>query len=347
MERIKSKRTTQRALHTRLQNEARQLIESSQFSSSDLRVVHHRLKVYNDGLWVLNLELEGYLTHDQVAEHYVSVAEYEDNAAATLSLLCHHMEELKAPASRTADSAATNDVENEGIATAGSRALVDQMRQGLVGSRLPKLEMLHFNGSLTQCQPFWDMFKHAVHENPSLTNIEWFHYLKNLLTGQAAKAIDGIQATEGSYEGAITLLTNRFGNKKIIEQNFLANLRTIKLVKSSTYVGSLRSLLDTVHINIRGLKALGCPALSYDAMLVEVLTKAIPGDILVEYFKQQSRKTSVETLASSEAELQERLDYVRMEVEARERSALWTPLVMVPDINDKGRFTTLHLRLLL
>ncbi|KAH7939542.1 hypothetical protein HPB52_013660 [Rhipicephalus sanguineus] len=64
MERVKGKRTTQRALHTRLQNEARQLIESSQFSPSDLCVVHDMLKVYNDGLRALNFEIEGHLTDD-------------------------------------------------------------------------------------------------------------------------------------------------------------------------------------------------------------------------------------------------------------------------------------------
>ncbi|KAH7986592.1 hypothetical protein HPB52_024853 [Rhipicephalus sanguineus] len=314
MECIKGKRTTQRALHTRLQNEARQLIEPSQFSS-DLCVVHDRLKVCNDGLRALNLELEGHLTDDQVAEDYVSVAEYGDSAAATLSFLRHHIEELKAPASTITDRAATND-----------------MRHGLVGSRLPKLNMFQFNRSPAQWQPFWDMFKHAFHENPSLTNIGRFHYLKNLLTGQAARAIDGIQATEGSYEDAITLVTNQFGNKKIIEQNYLENLRTTKPVKSSIGVASLRDLLDT---------------LSYAAMLVEVHKKAILGDTLVEYFTHQSRKTNVEELASSEAELQKLLHYVRMEADARERSALWTPMVMVPDIIDKGRFTTLHLRLLL
>ncbi|KAH7973227.1 hypothetical protein HPB52_023185 [Rhipicephalus sanguineus] len=71
-----------------------------------------RLKAFNDGLRALNVELEGHLTDGQVAEDHISAAEYEYNAAATLSLLCHYMEELKALASGIPGSAATNDVVN-------------------------------------------------------------------------------------------------------------------------------------------------------------------------------------------------------------------------------------------
>lgn len=126
------------------------------------------------------------------------------------------------------------------------------------------------------------MFRHVVQENLSLSNIEWFHYLKSLVNGQASKAIDGIQAMEQLYENAITFLKDHFGHKKIVEQQYLSSSRTLKAVKSSSDVASLRNLLDTVDINIRGLKPLGCPELSYAAMLVEFLTKAIPGDLLVE-----------------------------------------------------------------
>ncbi|XP_075726123.1 uncharacterized protein LOC142767774 [Rhipicephalus microplus] len=164
------------------------------------------------------------------------------------------------------------------------------------------------------------MFRHAVHEIRSLLNIEQFHYLKSLVTGEALKAIDGIQATEQSYEYAITLLKDHFGNKKIIEQQYLASLRTLKPVKSSSEVASLRHLLHTVHNNIAGLNAFGCSGLYCATTLIEDLAKVIE-DTLVEYFKQQSRLTNIEVVATSEMELRDLLDYERTEVKARERIA--------------------------
>lgn len=78
-----------------------------------------QLKACNEGLHALNLELEAHLTDDQVAEDYACITIWS-NAAATLALLSHYIEELKASTSRIPDSAATN-IANEGILTAGSR----------------------------------------------------------------------------------------------------------------------------------------------------------------------------------------------------------------------------------
>lgn len=76
-------------------------------------------------------------------------------------------------------------------------------------------------------QPFWDVFKQAVHTNTGLTNVERFYYLKFLLVEPAAKAIEGIQVTDSSYAGVIEILTNRFGNTRIIEHKYLETLKTL------------------------------------------------------------------------------------------------------------------------
>ncbi|KAM7284683.1 uncharacterized protein ISCGN_001777 [Ixodes scapularis] len=321
MERVKSKRTTQRALHTRLRTEARQLIDSNQLSLSALRVLHDRLKTCNDGLQKLNEQLEAFLTDEQTAEDFASVSEYEDNAAASLALLRHHIESLQAPG----PPARGIDQQNEDLPLAPSAQQNDHGDHGgpgRVGARLPKLELPRFDGTVSQWQPFWDMFCHTVHENNHLTNIDRYHYLKTLLSGPAAKAIAGIQVSEASYCVAIEILKNRFGSVKIIQQTYLANLRTLKPVKSSGDVTELRELLDSVQINVRGLKALGLPELSYAAMLLEVLTKAIPSDIVVDYYKRQSFQENTRENQSSEAELEQLLCYLRIEVEAREKTGL-------------------------
>lgn len=98
---------------------------------------------------MLSLELEADLTDGQVPEYYASLAEYEDNAAATLSLLSHYMEELKTKKCRIPGSAATN-IENESTNITGSRVLGDQMKHGLIGSCLPNLELLHVSGRAMQ-----------------------------------------------------------------------------------------------------------------------------------------------------------------------------------------------------
>lgn len=129
------------------------------------------------------------------------------------------------------------------------------------------------------------MFCHAVYENIYLTKVKRYHYLETPRSGPTAKVIEGIQTTAASNGGAVEILKIKFGNSKVIEQRHLANLGTLRPFKSSGNVAALRSLLDNVKINVRRLKALGLPEVSYAAMLFEVLNKAILSGMIVEYRK--------------------------------------------------------------
>ena len=44
--------------------------------------------------------------------------------------------------------------------------------------KLPKLDLVSFNGDKTKWIEFWDSFKCSVHENNNLSNIEKFNYLE-------------------------------------------------------------------------------------------------------------------------------------------------------------------------
>ena len=43
---------------------------------------------------------------------------------------------------------------------------------------LPKLALPTFSGNILEWQTFWDSYESAVHENPVLTNVQKFNYLK-------------------------------------------------------------------------------------------------------------------------------------------------------------------------
>ena len=81
--------------------------------------------------------------------------------------------------------------------------------------RLPKLTIKPFNGRLTAWPPFWDSFKSAIHENPELSKVDKFNYLRSMVTHGALEAISGLTLTGPNYDEAVTILEKRFGNKQL------------------------------------------------------------------------------------------------------------------------------------
>jgi len=60
-------------------------------------------------------------------------------------------------------------------------------------TRLPTLDLLRFTGNPLLWQLFWDCFEAAVHNNPSLSEVQKLSYLHTQLHGDAAHAITGFQ----------------------------------------------------------------------------------------------------------------------------------------------------------
>uniref|UniRef100_A0A1X7U586 Uncharacterized protein n=1 Tax=Amphimedon queenslandica TaxID=400682 RepID=A0A1X7U586_AMPQE len=56
---------------------------------------------------------------------------------------------------------------------------------------------------------FWDACKTAVHDNPSLANVDKFAYLMSLLEGTAKEAVAGLALTYVNYAEAIAILERR------------------------------------------------------------------------------------------------------------------------------------------
>ena len=86
----------------------------------------------------------------------------------------------------------------------------------IVNAKLPKLTLRKFSGDPKSWQLFWDSFEAAVHNNSSLSKIDKFNYLKSLVEGNAASAIDGFSLTADNYESAVKLLKDRFADPQIL-----------------------------------------------------------------------------------------------------------------------------------
>ena len=145
--------------------------------------------------------------------------------------------------------------------------------------KLPKLSIRPFNGKLTAWTSFWDSYKSAIHDNPELSNIDKFNYLKSLLGPGAIEAIAGLALTADNYGSAIEILKKRLGNWQQIISKHMEQLLHVDAVTSQYDMKGLRHLYDIVESNVRSLKALGVKSESYGALLSSVLVTKLPNEL--------------------------------------------------------------------
>ena len=180
-----------------------------------------------------------------------------------------------------------------------------------------KLPKLPFNGEPTEYQLFMDNFKSAIDSNTILTDVDKFVYLKNLLQGKAAYAIQGLPLTDGNYNMALDILSSRFGYKQIITSSHTwKNLMKLPTVINITDIKKIRVILDPLEINIRGLEALGISSDSYGELLLAIVMKKIP---------EEMRLTLTRQFKGKQWNLGKVLESFRAEVTAREQIQFMSP----------------------
>ena len=105
-------------------------------------------------------------------------------------------------------------------ASAGSVPLTTSSIEATVrtGTRpkLPKLHLPKFSGDITKFRTFWNSYESAIHRNPEMSPIDKFNYLRALLDGPAANAIQGLNLNYANYTAAIELIKECYGKTQQI-----------------------------------------------------------------------------------------------------------------------------------
>ena len=181
---------------------------------------------------------------------------------------------------------------------------------GTLKPKLPKLTLPKFKGEVTRFRSFWDSFNSAIHNNPDISAIDKFNYLRELLEGPAARAIQGLALSAANYETAVEILQTRFGKTQQIISAHMDDLLKLPVCTKDTS-SQLRLIYDQVFANVRGLESLGINATQYGSFLIPVIMSKLPAEV-----RLQIARVSVKDVW----EVEELLTVIKTEVEAREIS---------------------------
>lgn len=137
---------------------------------------------------------------------------------------------------------------------------------------LPKLQAPTFYGNLDTWLSFHDSFRSMCHDNPSISDIQKFHYLKACLKDEAAEVIASLEITHDNYQIAWELLNARYDNRKYITESHAQALLDLPCISKEF---SVRNLLNNVQKRVRALQALNQPVEYWDVFLVLIIRQKL------------------------------------------------------------------------
>ena len=185
------------------------------------------------------------------------------------------------------------------------------VEQNVGGVKLPKINLLRFNGEITKFNAFWQSFECAIHGNSSVPKVNKLNYLLSLLEGPAYRALEGLSLQAENYDAAVELLKTRFGKKQsIINAHMNALLKLKEHPNEST--DQLRKIYDKINVHVRGLDSMGMSPESYGNLLIPIIMSRMPKEIAM----QVARITSEEVWNITEI-----LEIICREIEAAEISS--------------------------
>lgn len=197
---------------------------------------------------MLNVDFEAFMVNEQATADYYCFMPYEDAAISASTLL-----ELNTNVFKICSSPPSTQPPTASDLKQSAAFLTDTTRaQREYGTKIPKLKLARFDGTVPRWQRFWDLFVYSVHKNSKLSDTNRFHYLLSLLFRAVPQAVARIEATESSYSDARGISKQRRRNSKLMERKFLDNLQMFGSMISLDHVTALRKF-DVIQLNQRAL----------------------------------------------------------------------------------------------
>lgn len=198
---LSKKRKTLRANVTTLTSEIDKKIEEDA-DRAQLMTLLNQMKSVSQTLRQVNEQIEPFIEEDDAEAEFERVLHYEMKIVAATTKIEERLRELEQATQLT-----TRIVTKQASSAQGTNQISET--QELV--KLPRLEMIKFDGKKTAWPRFWHQFETSVLNRANMSKNQKFNYLLASLSGEAASLIEGLQFSDQNNEHAVSLLKETFG----------------------------------------------------------------------------------------------------------------------------------------
>ncbi|XP_062700059.1 uncharacterized protein LOC134284795 [Aedes albopictus] len=157
--------------------------------------------------------------------------------------------------------------------------------------KLPELKIPTFRGSLMEWVTFRDTFKTLIVDNPHLTDIDRFTYLRTSLAGEALQQIASINLSADNYSVAWRSLESRYENKKLLVKSHIDALFAVNPMKKESFE-ALNHVIGEFEKHLQMLTKLGEQTQDWSTLLAHMLASKLDPTTL-RLWETEHRSTDV------------------------------------------------------
>lgn len=144
-------------------------------------------------------------------------------------------------------------------------------------SKLPQLDLPHFDGDLSQWVAYINLYESLVHSRRDFTPAQKLAYLMASLTGEPKGLVQHLDIVDANYEIARNLLYRRYQNVRLLADNHVSTI--LSLPKISGTQDLRLHLLNPLLVAINGLKRLELPVSSWCFLLLHIVLNKLSHDL--------------------------------------------------------------------
>ncbi|UYV68174.1 hypothetical protein LAZ67_5003267 [Cordylochernes scorpioides] len=288
--------------------EIERIIEDDPTNRQEILTLHLQLKRLGQKAEALNGRIGSLLMEENAAEDLFEAEVDGCNAYECM------LDAIEVKVQKALESIAADQQERKGSTSASMDKRI---------CKLPKLELLKFNGTLKEWLPWWGQFE-RIHQDDSLSGIDKFHYLHQAVTkgSRAQKFLEGYTVTEANYIKAIEALKEKFGDRVLLTEMYVRQLLELIVERASSQRRTLADLYDPLVASLRSLESLGVTAEQNAVFLYPMVESSLPDDVLLIWQRRpeagyQSGDNTGEP--GSSQRLSDLLKFIKEEIRGAER----------------------------
>ncbi|KAF8792718.1 hypothetical protein HNY73_004287 [Argiope bruennichi] len=274
MAQLKRKRKTIRGNITRFSVEISNIKDDS--SIEDVEYTCNRLTTTLNEMKITDNEIHNLLSDEEYENDILQCESYNDNAEFAI------FRAKKIIQNKLAPTAATNNftdlaINNNNLAMNLNPCITTPAIQSYT-VKLPTIKLEPFNGDVELWQSFWEQFQSSIDNNPNLSVIDKYVFLRGYSQDEPKRLVDGISIIADTYEATKKLLMDKYGDKNRIIQDHLDFLENLTPIKNPSLT-SLNEVFIECNRRLQALRALREDVNSYGRILTPKILRAFPDDI--------------------------------------------------------------------